>query len=117
MNDLIEIPSAQFEREVRTATQPTLVHFSTSWSGQCRILEASLETLARELAVDVSIQKLNLDDRPELARCYHVNKLPTLILFNHGTPIARFSGAIVLRELKAHLLGLLADYAPPRYES
>jgi thioredoxin-like negative regulator of GroEL len=114
MNNVIEIPGAQFEREMQTATQPVLVHFYTSSSGQCRILAQSLETLASELAGEVSIRKANLDDHPELARRYSITDVPTLILFDNGAPIAAFGGSISPRELKAHLQGLLADYAPPR---
>jgi thioredoxin-like negative regulator of GroEL len=114
MNNLIEIQSAQFEREIQTATLPVLVHFYTSWSGQCRILAQSLETLAGELAGELSLRKANLDDHPELAQRYRITDVPTLILFDQGAPIAGFAGSICLGELKAHLQGLLADYAPPR---
>ena len=50
MKNVIEISGAQFGREMRTAAQPVLVHFYTSWSGSCRILAPALETLAGELA-------------------------------------------------------------------
>lgn len=114
MNNVIEIPGAQFEREMRTATQPVLVHFYTSSSGQCRILAQSLETLASKLAGELSIRQANLDDHAELARRYSITDVSTLILFDNGAPIACFAGSICPRELKAHLYGLLADYAPPR---
>ena len=114
MNNVIEIPGAQFERELRTATHPVLVHFHTSRSGQGRILAQSLEALVGEFAGDLSICKLNLDDHTELAGRYSITDVPTLILFDNGAPIAGFTEAISLRELKAHLQGLLADYAPPR---
>jgi thioredoxin 1 len=114
MNNVIEIPGAQFEREMRTAPQPVLVHFYTSSSGQCRILAQSLETLAGELAGELSIRQANLDDHPELAQRYRITDVSTLILFDNGAAIAGFAGSICPGELKAHLLGLLADYAPPR---
>jgi thioredoxin 1 len=114
MNTVIEIPGAQFEREMRTATQPVLVHFYNSSSGQSRIPSLSLETLAHELAGELSVRKVDLDDHPELGRRYNLTVVPTLILFNDGTPIAAFAVSICPSELKAHLQGLLADYAPTR---
>jgi len=114
MNNITEIPGTQFEYAVRTAKQPVLVHFYTSWSGQCRILAESLEMLAGDLAGQLSIRAANLEDHPELARCYGITDVPTLILFHNGSPIARFAGLVSPRELKAGLQGLLADYAPPR---
>lgn len=114
MNTVIEIPGAQFERELRIAAQPVLVHFFSSSSGQIRIPSPSLETLADELAGELSVRKLDLDGQPELGRRYNLTVVPTLILFDNGTPIAAFAGSICPRELKAHLQGLLADYAPTR---
>lgn len=113
MSSVIEIPGAQFEHEMQTATRPVLVHFYTSWSGQCRILAQSLEALADDIAGDLSIRKVNLAAHPELAGRYRITDVPTLILFDNGAPIACVTGSVSLRELKAHVHGLLADYAPP----
>lgn len=87
MNNAIEIPGAQFERELRTAAHPVLVHFYTSWSGQGRIPAPLLEALAGELAGDLSLRTLNLDAHPELAARYRITDVPALILFDHGAPL------------------------------
>jgi thioredoxin-like negative regulator of GroEL len=88
-----------------------LVHFCTAWSAQCQILAPSLEVLASELRHQLKIAQINLDQCPELAERFGVNSLPTLILFDHGTPIGRFTRMTAAQELKARLLGLLADYS------
>ena len=113
MENVIEIAGPRFGRGMRKATQPVLVHFYASWSGQCRILAPSLETLARELAGELSICKANLDAHPELARRYHITDVPALILFDGGAPIAVFDRSVSPRELQVRLQGLLADYALP----
>lgn len=114
MNNLIEIPGAQFEREMQTATQPVLVHFYSPSSGQCRILSPSLEALARALEDELTIGQVNLDHCPELAGRYGIARVPTLILFAHGAPIEFYEGLRSPTELKARLQGSLADYAPLR---
>lgn len=114
MNTVIEVPGAQFEREMQTAMQPVLVHFYNSSSGQSRTLSLSLETLADELAGELSVRKVNLDDHPELGRRYNITVVPTLILFDNNAPIAAFAGPLCPSEVKVHLQGLLADYAPTR---
>lgn len=87
------------------------MHFYASWSGPSHILFPVLETLAAELAGELNIRQTNLDNHPELARRYDLTKVPALILFDRGTPIAVFDGSSSPRELKPQLQGLLADYA------
>ncbi len=111
MKNVIEIPGAQFGRQLQSARQPVLVHFYASWSGPSHILFPVLETLAAELAGELNIRQTNLDNHPELARRYDLTKVPALILFDRGTPIAVFDGSSSPRELKPQLQGLLADYA------
>jgi thioredoxin 1 len=113
MKNVTEISGAQFGRQMQSARQPVLVHFYTSWSGPCRILAPALETLAGELAGELNIRQTNLDQHPELARHYHLTDVPALILFDGGVPIAIFDGTSSPPELRAHVKGLLADYALP----
>lgn len=113
MNKITEIQGAQCERELRSAATPMLVHFCTSWSGQCQILTPSLEALAGELEGQLRVVNVNLDDCPELANRLGITTVPTLILFDNGTPIERLSGLTSPAELKARLHGLLADYTTP----
>ena len=112
MNDRItEMQGTQCEQALRSAATPMLVHFCTAWSAQCQILAPSLEVLASELRDQLKIAQINLDQCPELAERFGVNNVPTPILFDHGTPIGRFTGMTAAQELKARLLGLLADYS------
>jgi thioredoxin 1 len=112
MNQIIEVPGAQFEREMRTATQPVLVYFYTSWSGQSQFMGPLVDALAGQLGGELSIRKASLDHQPELARRYRITEVPALVLFDNGASVASFAGAISSHELKAHLQGLLADYTP-----
>ena len=112
MNTVIEISSDGFQRELRAAVKPVLVHFHTTWSGQCRILDASLETLAAEMGDELQVARLNLDCAAELAARYGITNVPTLLLFEEGTPVVALDPSMSLSQLKAELQGVLADYAP-----
>jgi len=114
MKTLIEIQGKEFEREIRSAAQPVLVHFHTSWCGQCQILAPSLKTLAAELEDELQVAKVNLDHCPELARRYGITNVPALILFDNGVPIASLDAWMSPRQMRAQLHGLLADYATLR---
>jgi thioredoxin 1 len=111
MKRVTELQGKQFEREACGPTGPVLVHFRTSWCGQCRMLAPSLEVLASELEADLRIIEVNLDDGPELAAQFGITQVPTLILFENGTPIECFDALTSPEELKARLRGVLADYA------
>ena len=111
MRTVIEIQGRDFECELRVAAKPMLVHFSASWSGQCRILAPALEKLADDLADELRVAKVNLDHCPELAGRYGISDVPTLILFEDGRPIACVDAALSPRQMKVELQGLLADYS------
>jgi thioredoxin-like negative regulator of GroEL len=113
MKTVIEIEGAEWEHAIRSATRPVLAHFHTSWCGQCRILVPSLEALAAELEDELQVAKVNLDHCPELARRYGFTDVPALVLFDNGAPIALLDPWMSPRQMKAHLQGLLADYATP----
>lgn len=114
MKTVMKIPGEQFERELRAAAEPVLVHFYASWSGPCRILGPTLEQLAAELGDELRVAKVNLDHCPELASRYHITDVPALILFEDGRPIACIDAAMSPRQIKVELKGLLADYVMHR---
>jgi len=111
MKTVLEIPGAEFEREIRSAAEPVLVLFYTSWCGQCQILAPSLARLASELDDELKVAKVNLDHSPKLAGRYSITKVPTMILFDNGLPIECVEGVPSFQEFKARLQGVLADYA------
>jgi thioredoxin 1 len=113
MKRVTERQGHQLEREWRSVTGPVLVHFRTSWCGQCHILASALEALVGDLEVELSMVEVNLDDGPELAAQFGIIQVPTLILFENGTPIECFDAWTSPAELKARLQGVLADYSTP----
>lgn len=110
MKKVFEIPGEEFEREIRAAAKPVLVHFCTSWCGQCQILAPSLEALATELDDELQLAKVNLDHCPELAKRYGISDVPTLMLFDNGAPLTSLDAWMSPRQMRAQLQGLLADY-------
>lgn len=111
MKSVLEIPGEEFERTIQAAAKPVLVHFCTSWCGRCQILAPALAVLAAELQDELQVAELNLDHCPELTKHYGVTEVPTLILFDNGTPIVWLDTWMPLRQMRAHLQGVLADYA------
>ena len=70
--------------EEKTKSGVVLVDFFATWCGPCRMLAPILEDVKDELADDVSIFKVNVDDDERLARSFGIMSIPTLILFVNG---------------------------------
>ncbi len=78
-------------------TTPVLVDFYASWCAPCRILAPELDALSE--AYPISAYSVNTDKETNLTECYHVNVLPTVILFQNGQPAARWENHIPVSEI------------------
>ena len=98
------------EHEFDSALDPerlTVVDFSATWCGPCRMLEPILGELASELPA-VDFLKLDVDRSQQIAMRYGVQAVPTLLVLQHGKVVERVVGlrpkgalAARLRELGA----------------
>ena len=70
-----------------------LVDFWAEWCGPCKMIGPSLEEISEELAGQVEIVKLNIDDHPDTPAKYGVRGIPTMLLFKNGEVAAQKVGA------------------------
>jgi thioredoxin 1 len=87
------VTDASFDADVLKADGPVLIDFWAEWCPPCHAIAPSLEELSQELAGQVTIKKLNIDDNPRMAIKYGVRSIPTLIIFRNGEPTALQVGA------------------------
>jgi thioredoxin 1 len=83
-----------FETDVLKSELPVVVDFWADWCPPCHAIAPSLEELSTELAGQVRIAKLNVDENPRTAIAYGVRTIPTLIVFRDGGPWAMQIGAL-----------------------
>ena len=71
---------------------PVVVDFWAEWCGPCRMLGPTIDQLGEEFTGKVSIGKLNIDDYQESAAKYGVRSIPTVLFFNKGELVEKFTG-------------------------
>jgi thioredoxin 2 len=75
------------------ANIPVLVDLWATWCGPCRMVSPALEQVARELAGQVKLVKVDIDQAPKIAARFDVQAVPTLLVMRGGEVIARQAGA------------------------
>ena len=90
----IAVTDSNFDTEVLRASGPVLVDFWAEWCGPCRMLAPFLEDLAEDMAGEVTVAKINIDENPQTPMKYGVRGIPTVILFKDGQVAATKIGAL-----------------------
>lgn len=89
-----ETSDSDFEQDVLKASVPVLVDFSASWCGPCHQMSPIVDKLAKEYNGKAKVFKVDIDRNPELTSKYHVNALPTFMMFRDGRSVSSHSGAM-----------------------
>mmetsp|Transcript_205 Transcript_205/g.347 ORF Transcript_205/g.347 Transcript_205/m.347 type:complete len:211 (+) Transcript_205:306-938(+) len=100
--------------------RPVLVDFYVGNCGPCRLIEKSLRSVLPDYSDDLAFCKWNVDEKENSRRFLHLlrmhemtfRKLPTLILFVDGVPVAKRCGM----GTEAQIEQFLEDHLPPDEE-
>ena len=96
-----------FDTEVLGADKTVLLDFWAEWCGPCKQMSPALEELSEDMAGDIVVAKLNIEDSPDTAVKYHIRGVPTLMIVKGGEVLATRSGAMT----KAKLAEWLGEHA------
>ncbi|MGM9876681.1 MAG: thioredoxin [Bacilli bacterium] len=67
-----------------------VVDFYATWCGPCRMFGPVFEEVSKDK--DFNFVKLDVDKYSDIAREYGVMSIPTVILFENGNEVKRFTG-------------------------
>jgi thioredoxin 1 len=98
----LHVNEASFEREVLRSDRPVLIDFWASWCAPCRMVEPTLEKLARE-QIALKVVKVNVDENPSLASHYRAMSIPMMIVIKGGQEVDRWVGALPEQAIRSRV--------------
>jgi len=90
---------------------PVIVDLWAPWCGPCRMVSPALEQLARDLAGQVKLVKVNVDTSPQISQRFEAQAIPTLLMLRDGRVVARQVGALPPPALRTWAENALAGAA------
>ncbi len=104
----ISVSDASFQKDVLEADSPVLVDFWAEWCSPCKMIAPSLDELSNEMADQLTIAKINIDENPNTPMNYSVRGIPTLLIFKGGEVIAEKVGTVQKSQLQAWITDALS---------
>ena len=100
---VVDAGDDDFAEVAESASVPALVDMWAPWCGPCRMVSPALEQVATELAGQVKLVKVNVDESPRLQQRFGVQAIPTLLVLRDGQVAARQTGAAPAAALRSWL--------------
>ena len=84
-----------------------IVDFWATWCGPCRMISPILDELEEEMADQITVVKVNVDDADEIAAQFRIMSIPTLLFIKNGQIVDKTVGAmpkpVLAEKIKANL--------------
>ena len=90
-----EINALEFEK----LSGYSLVDFSATWCGPCRMLKPILEKLDNEYE-NVNFYSIDVDNEPDLCAKLNINSVPFVIFMKDNEVVSSFTGFIPEKMIK-----------------
>lgn len=99
----LNVNQAAFDEIIGAAKVPVLVDFWAEWCGPCRIAAPEVHLLAREVAGQALVLKVDTEAEPRLAARFQVQSIPYFVVFRNGQPALQRAGFTGRAEMRRWL--------------
>lgn len=96
---VITITNENYEKEVKESKTTVVLDFWASWCGPCKMYAPIIEEVATELANEVKVGKVNVDEESDLASQYGIMSIPTTVIIKNGEEVGRVVGLVSKSEI------------------
>ena len=109
---MVTIFSDEILKEKIKSGEPFVVDFWAEWCGPCRMLGPIIEELSQDYHGKVEIGKLNVDNNSESSALYGIRSIPTVLFFNNGELVEKFTG-VAAKNVYAEKINALIENKNP----
>ncbi len=103
---IVDVGDDTFDEAIDTKPL-VVVDLWAPWCGPCRLIAPVLQTLAAEMAGQLKIVKVNVDNSPRTAMRYRAQSIPMLLVMRGGEVIDTMIGAQPAPILRSRIQGAL----------
>lgn len=93
-----KLNNKNFDEKIAT-DKLTLVDFSATWCGPCKMFKPIIEQLEENMP-EVNFFNADIDDCDEIAKRFRIFSVPTLILFKNGEKVDLSVGLLSYDDLE-----------------